>query len=252
MNKDFTFSAYTSLLNELKKDYEFTSFSRVKYSHQSLHSKVILRHDIDLSLEKAVEMAEQEAEMDIPAVYFLFLRSPFYNLFSHKGEKLVKRIIELNHYIGLHFDYSPFMNITPAEVTYHILKQVDFMEKFYSIKLDSVSFHRPFDIDFFQKLELGIYPHAYEKVFLKDFKYISDSRGLWRYGHPFDQEAFKNKLPLQILIHPIWWKKDDHEMEAYDKLREWKNFYDENFYENAYNELKGFWDANPDWNYREL
>ena len=197
-------------------------------------------------------MAELESEMGISSVYFLFLRSPFYNLFSHRGEQLVKKIIKNNHHIGLHFDYSKYMNITAAEVTHHILQEIGFMEKFYSIKLDSVSFHRPFDVDFFQRLELGLYPHAYESVFLNDFTYVSDSRGLWRYGHPFDQEAFKKKDPMQILIHPIWWKKEGEDTDAFSKLKEWKEESEELFIGSAYNEMKGFWTANPQFNHLEL
>ncbi len=252
MEKDFTFKGYKSLLEELKKHYTFTSFSSVKYSHRKLDSKLILRHDIDLSLEKAADMSELENEMGISAVYFLFLRSPFYNLFSHKGEQLVKRIIKNNHYIGLHFDYSKYMNITPAEVTHHILQEIRFMEQFYSIKLDSVSFHRPFDVEFFQKLELGLYPHAYETVFLNDFTYVSDSRGLWRYGHPMAQQAFKERKPLQILIHPIWWKKEGEDMDSFEKLKQWKIENHESFQDSLYNEMKGFWTANPQYNHLEL
>lgn len=252
MKHELTYDSYRELLLKLKEDYDFTSFSSVKYSGRDLSGKLILRHDIDLSLERAADMSDMESELGISSVYFLFLRSPFYNIFSHAGEQLIKRIIKNNHYIGLHFDYSKYMNITAAEVTHHILQEIKFMEQFFSIKLDSVSFHRPFDIEFFQRLELGLYPHAYESVFLKEFKYISDSRGLWRYGHPLDQEAFKEKKPMQILIHPIWWKKEGADEGSFSKLQEWKQEYDARFYDHAYNEMKGFWNANTHLNHRDL
>lgn len=243
--------SFKSLIKKLKEaNYEFTSFSKVKYSSDDVQKKVILRHDIDLTLEKAVEMAQLEYELGISAVYFLFLRSPFYNLFSQKGEKLVRILIEYNHYIGLHFDYSAFRHISPSTVTYNIMQEIQFMESFFQVKLDSVSFHRPFSLDFFAKLELGMYPHAYESLFVKKFFYCSDSRGFWRYGHPLESDAFKKGDPLQILIHPVWWKENFED--AFDSLRDWKNEFQEHYFSSAYNELKGFWDSQSHLTVRDL
>jgi len=41
---------------------------------------LIVRHDVDLSLEAAVEMAELEAEEGVATTYLLMTRSVFYNL----------------------------------------------------------------------------------------------------------------------------------------------------------------------------
>ena len=43
---------------------------------------VLLRHDVDLSLEAAVALAELEAELEAPATYFVMTESVFYNLAS--------------------------------------------------------------------------------------------------------------------------------------------------------------------------
>ena len=242
--ESFTYSNYVNMLNVLKKDYKYTSFSKAKYGVESKSHKAIIRHDIDLSLEKALEMAKIEAENDLSAVYFFFLRSPFYNLFSHEGERIIREIINLQHHIGLHFDYSTFMSISPAEVNYFIHKEIRFMEEFFQVKLDGVSFHRPFSIDFFNRLELGTYPHAYESLFTKHFTYYSDSRGLWRYGHPLQSEAYSEKKNLQLLIHPIWWNEEA--TAPVECLRQLQKDTSTNRDLNLHKELKGFWDANPD------
>lgn len=249
---NLNYRALREIIHSLKnREYEFTSFSKIKFSQDAnLKNKVIIRHDIDLSLEKAVEMAEIEHELGISTVYFLFMRSPFYNLFSHKGEKLVRRLIELQHYIGLHFDYSGFSTLSPSTVTYNILEEIHFMEKLFQIKLDSVSFHRPFSLDFFEKLELGNYPHAYEYMFVKKFNYYSDSRGLWRYGNPLESEAYKNNEPLQILIHPVWWSAN--KLTPIESLKHWKKNVFQNFNESTYAELKAFWDSQSSYNIEEL
>ena len=53
-------------------------------------------------------------------------------------------------------------------------------------------------------------------LFSSEINYMSDSKGLWNSGHPLNSDAFKNKLPLQILIHPIWW--NNQSIDAYQNL----------------------------------
>ena len=47
---------------------------------------LLLRHDVDLSLDAALRMAELEAEAGAAATYFLMTRVVFYNLDSHEGD----------------------------------------------------------------------------------------------------------------------------------------------------------------------
>jgi hypothetical protein len=239
--KDLTYSNYKTLISTLKKDYSFTCFSKVKYSNEPIHKKVLLRHDIDLSLEKALEMAEIEHELGVSAVYFLFLRSPFYNIFSGKEEKIIRRIIELQHYIGLHFDFAKYDNLTISQMSYQIKREIDFLQDFYQVKLDGVSFHRPLSLDFFSRLELSNYPHSYEPVFVNNFKYLSDSRASWRFGHPLECEEYQQKENMHILVHPIWWNEENvKDTTCIDNLR---TVYMESFEQDLYSELKSFWDG---------
>ena len=48
---------------------------------------LLLRHDVDLSLDAALRMAEVEAAAGARATYFLMTGSVFYNLDSHEGER---------------------------------------------------------------------------------------------------------------------------------------------------------------------
>ena len=66
---------------------------------------VLLRHDVDLSLDAALRMAELEAEAGAQATYFLMTGSVFYNLASHEGERALARLRELGHRVGLHAVY---------------------------------------------------------------------------------------------------------------------------------------------------
>ena len=50
---------------------------------------------------------------------------------------------------------------------------------------------------------------AYSEKYFNDIAYVSDSQGEFRYGHPFNHDAFKMLQNMQLLIHPIWWVTDD-------------------------------------------
>ena len=63
---------------------------------------LILRHDVDLSLEAAVALAEVEAEAGAWSTWFLMTRSVFYNLDSAEGERAIARLRELGGRIAHH------------------------------------------------------------------------------------------------------------------------------------------------------
>ena len=63
---------------------------------------LLLRHDVDLSLDAAVQLAELEHEEGAAATYFLMTESVFYNLASTEGEQVLERLRELGHRVGLH------------------------------------------------------------------------------------------------------------------------------------------------------
>src|SRR5437868_14121160 len=77
--------------------YRFAFFDR-----EPMPGDLLLRHDVDLSLDAALTIAELEAEAGAQATYFLMTRSVFYNLSSPEGEQALSRLRELGHRIGLH------------------------------------------------------------------------------------------------------------------------------------------------------
>ncbi len=56
---------------------------------------LFLRHDVDLSLDAALRVAELEAEQGAAATYFLLTESVFYNLASSEGRTAIARLREL-------------------------------------------------------------------------------------------------------------------------------------------------------------
>ena len=92
----FDLGHYRELLDAAREGgYRFAFFDR-----EPTAGDLLLRHDVDLSLEAAITLAELEAEQGATATYFLMTQSIFYNLASPIGERTVERIRELGHRIG--------------------------------------------------------------------------------------------------------------------------------------------------------
>jgi hypothetical protein len=65
---------------------------------------IIMRHDIEYSLECAVTMARLEAKHGICASYYVLLHAPFYNPYTPQNMEILGEILELGHEIGLHYE----------------------------------------------------------------------------------------------------------------------------------------------------
>ena len=97
----FDFAHYRELLEAAQAGgYRFASFDATP-----ARGDLLLRHDVDLSLEAALAMAELEAELEAPATYFLMTRSEFYNLDAPSGADAIERLRRLGHRVGLHAVY---------------------------------------------------------------------------------------------------------------------------------------------------
>ena len=154
---------------------------------QPLEQMLLLRHDVDMSLEDAVAMAEIEAEFDVRATYLLMTRSIFYNLASPAGLDATARLRELGHWVGhhaLHPHAEP--TIDPG--------------------FDRVmAWHNP-DPAYMADAVPG-WVNVMEPRFTGDFAwtYRSDSNQTWRRGDPVDELAAGRFPWLQLLIHPVLW-----------------------------------------------
>ena len=98
---NFTLAGYGDLLTQFFEiGYRICSFTEANVERADL----VLRHDIDMSLEAALEMAEFEALRDVSATYFVLMRSPLYNLLTEENTNFLRQILALGHDVGLHFD----------------------------------------------------------------------------------------------------------------------------------------------------
>jgi hypothetical protein len=144
---------------------------------------LLLRHDVDLSLEAAVELAELEAELGAAATYFVMTESVFYNLGSRVGERALTRLRELGHRVGLHAVYP----------------RVELDGRFDAV----VAWHNP-EPEFMTAPVDGA-ANAMEPRFFAPERYRSDSNQRWRAGCPHEALACGEFEWLQLLTHPEIW-----------------------------------------------
>ena len=176
---------------------------------------LILRHDVDFSLEHALNVAREEKALGIAATFFFMLSSPFYNLLSKASANLVQEIRDLGHTVSMHFDPTAFEDLDQGFAAEKAL-----FETLFKVDVEIISLHRPrgFLADNNRKL-FGV-RHTYEDEFFRDMAYLSDSGGVFSHGHPLQSAAFAARQPIHLLLHPIWWSADGDSPS--DKLRNWQ------------------------------
>lgn len=208
-SEQFSLTNYKALLKELQHiGYKFTTYEEV----QKEQPHIVLRHDIDNSLEYAVEIAKIEAQLNIKSYYFVLLRTSFYNLFSERNELLLREILNHGHVLGLHFDASIYFSSdskldtnNSAILADKANNECEILENFFHIKINHISFHRPVKNLLNHKGNLADRISTYNEKYFSGIGYCSDSGGDWKYGTPLDNENIKSKKAIQLLIHPIWW-----------------------------------------------
>ena len=78
----FTYESYKGMIELLRTNgYEFVGY----HDYERDGKCVILRHDIDNSIEKAVALAEIEKALGVRSTYFVLLTTDFYNVASVKS-----------------------------------------------------------------------------------------------------------------------------------------------------------------------
>jgi len=197
---DFSYSHYIETLTEIKKTHNFTDF------RNSSSNDVILRHDVDSSLELALKIGKIENELSISSTFFILFHSELYNPFSPSSSKIISQILRLGHDIGLHYNGSLISQIKkkPSDV---IKSEIEALEEHFETSIAVISAHDP---GISKKLEIELpkgVVNAYSKKYTVQRKYLSDSVQNWREG--CFCKHYKNNDSMQVLTHPIWWTQEN-------------------------------------------
>ncbi|MFB6142870.1 MAG: hypothetical protein ABEJ30_05950 [Halorientalis sp.] len=198
----YTMDRYESMLEELRS----AGRRFVGFDGFDGEDAVVLRHDVDLSLRRALAMARREADRDVSATYCVLLTTPFYDLGTPAGQRAVDELRALGHDVALHFDVHHHFDGRPARTTLvdRVTDELHALERVADAPVDVVSFHVP--PDWVLNEPFDAFVNAYAPQFFGDADYVSDSSGKWR-----DEPPFPDGVPerFQLLVHPGLWNDGD-------------------------------------------
>ena len=197
----FTYKDYYELLTHILNDKETMLF---------------LRHDIDISPMKALELAQRESNMHVgPSTYFIHTCSNWYNPFDDESGEYIRRILDLGHRIGLHYDTN-LMGNSDTEILKNIVWHSNFIGEHFDTKVKSVSQHQPKRniISYDVLAQLQTVDLNDPMITMKNYKYVSDS-GMMFIEDPFKLGEYKR---IQLNLHPEWWA--DKEGTVEDRLHD--------------------------------
>jgi len=210
MLERFDFDTYGRLLDALKAGRPNLTFREFQSGH-SPDRYFILRHDVDISPAAALRMAEWEAARGFRATYFVLLTSDWYNLLDRRHVGFPRRLVELGHEVGLHYDAAIFQGERSLRL------QADLLGLLSGEPVHSIARHNPSAEGADPFLSAKDFVNAYDEAFTRRAVYVSDSAGAWR------DEAVRilssSTLPdrIQVLTHPLYW--DVRHADRLERLR---------------------------------
>ncbi|MCI8281979.1 MAG: hypothetical protein HFI76_09860 [Lachnospiraceae bacterium] len=229
MNYKPSYDEYRKILKDIKASGKLMDYKEALSADEFL----ILRHDVEFSLERAYRMAQVEAVEKVASTYFVQITNNSYNALSMQNRKRIKEISDMGHKIGLHYHLNQVTD--PLKTRDGIRDQIRIMSEMCGISIDRFSIHRPVREVYYNSIPIEGMINAYSSEFFTlteegatikeedlEVKYIADSRHRWNYGYP-DVDTFSRNRKIQLLIHPDFWSE-----EGCDAKRNFEKLIEEN------------------------
>lgn len=172
-------------------------------------TNLLLRHDVDLSIKKALEFAEFEANIGVTSTYHILTNGEFYNPFSTTNIEKIKMIKDLGHSIGLHYDLTSIKNGDPEAQCLNIQAHRAILEYALKYEIKLITFHNSTpEYNLITQLDMAdmICPNMDQR-----FKFITDHGGEWK-EDPID--VIMNYTNIQMNTHPVWWGESTAEWQS--------------------------------------
>jgi hypothetical protein len=162
---------------------------------------ILVRHDVDFSLDLAYEFSRYEKTYNINSTYYLLISSDAYNIFSQTSRNKILEMIEDGFEIGLHFDPSIYGDLNEQELINKMSIEIEIFERYFNYKIYSYSMHNPSISGVYIDYQNLI--NAYDSAIFTDDNYISDSSYSFRGKNPKSYLAKSEIQLMQFLTHPI-------------------------------------------------
>ena len=205
MNRnDFSLEKYRELLIQVSRERTVVSYSSVP---NLAVTDVLWRHDVDVSLHLALDLAREDSAHRVRSSYFINLHSEIYNAHSTQARRLVRSIRDLGHDVEIHLDaayYEGFDSESALTQTLEVERQQ--FGRLFDVEPVAFSFHNPSESDLkFTALRYAGIVNCYSNYFKQGIAYVSDSNGYWRHESIDDSLNINERRPIQILTHAEWW-----------------------------------------------
>ena len=238
----FSYDEYREIIRIIKSTGLQSDYASALYKDKF----IIMRHDVEYSVERAYALAKVETSMDFTSTFFFQWTNNSYNLLSRKNRDLICDMHERGQKIGLHFALNGMTDM--QEVRRQIVREMHMLSEMLGFEISEFSVHRPSPTVLAENIKLPGIINAYQDEFFtfsenvgKDsvlaVKYMSDANHIWRYGYP-DEENILGHDKVQILTHPFAWTK-----KGYDNFDNYKALVREKYIElidSIDNECKDF------------
>jgi hypothetical protein len=196
--------------DDLLEAFQASGYRIRPVGHDPVPGDILLRHDVDLSIDSALEMARKEALLGIQSTYFVLVASPLYNVHEAEVRESIREISDLGHDVGLHFSTHQY-RLDPGQtgaLVDRVSEERQILETVVEDVVEPVSFHAP--PEWILEHEFDAFPSTYEPALFTEIGYAADSGQRWR-----EEPLLTDGKPqsLQILAHPGLWTEDDASFE---------------------------------------
>jgi hypothetical protein len=199
---NFDLDGYAGLISRLgAAGYAFAPAGAMRSTVD--RSTLYLRHDIDLHLLHVDRMAEFEAGLGASATYYVALTQP-YNVMSADNVRILQRLVELGHELGLHYDLACYPT-EPDAALGRLEWEVSVLSQVSGCPVRSICMHQPHTglENLFAIGGRWLNPH--DPRLAKDLLYVSDSCRAWR-----DESLLRclgPEPPRRVMLntHPELW-----------------------------------------------
>ena len=198
----FSLDAYGKLLRDLQDaGYEFGFVGDMRRVESCRTG--YLRHDIDLHLLHVDKIAEVEAEAGVCATYYVALTQA-YNVHHPDNIAILRRLIELGHEIGFHYDLTCYPDDL-RQAREQLAGDVATLERLSGRTVRSICMHQPHtgDLDIFATCDTWVNPH--DPRYQEGLMYVSDSCRAWRDESLLECLGAEGPSRLLLNTHPELW-----------------------------------------------
>ncbi len=202
---DFTEDSYRAILHAAKDRYAFEPFGT-----SSRDAHVLWRHDVDISVHRALALARIEHEEEVRATYLLQLHSTFYNLLERPVLAAARELFELGHWAGLHYDAGFHGAGSKDELVDHLVRERDLLAEAVGHPVGVFSFHAPeaSGVHDLNDERMAGMVSTYARSIREEYEYVSDSNGYWRHRRLPEVLEEAGHERLHVLTHPEWWQRE--------------------------------------------